>query len=101
MHISLTQYILAAICATAPALAFTLRKSSILDHIPSVGYSSWLGSYISAFKFLRNAAQILQEGYAKHKEKPFKVPTLNRWIVIIVVITSRTSGNPRTTSYLL
>ncbi|KAI6042740.1 cytochrome P450 [Pisolithus marmoratus] len=83
MHISLTQYILAAICATAPALAFTLRKSSILDHIPSVGYSSWLGSYISAFKFLRNAAQILQEGYAKHKETPFKVPTLNGWIVVI------------------
>ncbi|KAI6042744.1 cytochrome P450, partial [Pisolithus marmoratus] len=54
-----------------------------LDHIPSVGYSSWLGSYISAFKYVRNAAQILQEGYAKHKDAPFKVPTLHRWFVII------------------
>ncbi|KAI6101683.1 cytochrome P450 [Pisolithus croceorrhizus] len=45
-----------------------------LDHIPSVGYSSWLGSYVSAVKY---------EGYAKHKGTPFKVPTLNRWIVVL------------------
>ncbi|KAI6098493.1 cytochrome P450 [Pisolithus sp. B1] len=54
-----------------------------LDHIPSVGYSSWLGSYVSAVKYVSNASQILQEGYAKHKETPFRVPTLNRWIVVI------------------
>ncbi|KAI5983079.1 cytochrome P450 [Pisolithus marmoratus] len=83
MGISPMNYILAAVCATAPLLVLKLCKSSKLDHIPSVGYSSWLGSYISAFKFVRNAAQILQEGYAKHKGKPFKVPTLNRWIVVI------------------
>ncbi|KAI6042742.1 cytochrome P450 [Pisolithus marmoratus] len=83
MDISPTNYILAGICAAAPALVLTLCKSSKLDHIPSVGYSSWFGSYISAFKYVRNAAEILQEGYAKHKEKPFKVATLNRWIVVI------------------
>ncbi|KAI5992046.1 cytochrome P450 [Pisolithus marmoratus] len=83
MDISLTKYIFAAICAATPVLALTLCKSSKLDHIPSVGYPSQLGSYISAFKYVKNAADILQKGYAKHKGMPFKVPTLNGWIVIV------------------
>ncbi|KAI6013593.1 cytochrome P450 [Pisolithus microcarpus] len=56
---------------------------SKLDHIPSIGYSSWPLSYITSFKYVSNAAQILQEGYAKYKGAPFKVPTLNRWIVVV------------------
>ncbi|KAI6013599.1 hypothetical protein BKA83DRAFT_4006153, partial [Pisolithus microcarpus] len=51
--------------------------------IPSVGYLSWPLSYITSFKYVSNAAQILQECYAKYKGAPFKVPTLNRWIVVI------------------
>ncbi|KAI6016795.1 cytochrome P450, partial [Pisolithus microcarpus] len=54
-----------------------------LAHIPSVGYSSWPLSYITSFKYVSDAAQILQEGYAKYKGAPFKVPTLNRWIVVL------------------
>ncbi|KAI6040413.1 cytochrome P450 [Pisolithus marmoratus] len=83
MDFSPTNCILAAICATALALVLELYTSSKLNHIPSVGYSSWLGSYISAFKYVTNAAEILQEGYAKYEEMPFKVPTFNRWIVFI------------------
>ncbi|KAI6034717.1 hypothetical protein BKA83DRAFT_4193843, partial [Pisolithus microcarpus] len=36
--------------------------------------------------YVNNAARILQEGYAivrKHKGAPFKVPILNRWIVVV------------------
>ncbi|KAI6117488.1 cytochrome P450 [Pisolithus croceorrhizus] len=58
-------------------------KSSKLDHIPYVGHSTWLGSYISAFKYVKNAAQILEEGYAQYKGVPFKVPALGRWIVVV------------------
>ncbi|KAI6042750.1 cytochrome P450 [Pisolithus marmoratus] len=85
MDISPTNYLLAAaICVTVPAIALRLHRSSNLDHIPSVGYSSWPASYISAFKYVRHAAQILQEGYdKKYKGTPFRVPTLNRWIVIV------------------
>ncbi|KIK15514.1 hypothetical protein PISMIDRAFT_687225 [Pisolithus microcarpus 441] len=57
-----------------------------LDHIPSVGCSSWPLSSTTSFKYVSNTAQILQKGYAivrKHKGAPFKVPTLNRWIVVI------------------
>ncbi|KAI6016784.1 hypothetical protein PISMIDRAFT_689750 [Pisolithus microcarpus 441] len=84
MDISSTNYILAAaICATVCAVALKLSESSNLDHIPSVGYSSWPLSYITSFKYVSNAAQILQEGYAKYKGAPFKVPTLNRWILVV------------------
>lgn len=83
MDIFPMNYILAAVCAAALVFVLKPYKPSKLDHIPSVGYSSWPGSYISAFKYLRNAAQILQEGYIKHKEMPFKVSTLNRWIIVI------------------
>ncbi|KAI6016810.1 hypothetical protein PISMIDRAFT_113147, partial [Pisolithus microcarpus 441] len=51
--------------------------------IPPVEYSPWPLSYITSFKYMSNAAQILQEGYAKYKGTPFKVPTLNRWIVVV------------------
>ncbi|KAI6042751.1 cytochrome P450 [Pisolithus marmoratus] len=84
MDISPKSYILtAAICATVPVIVLKLCKSSNLDHIPSVGYSYWPASYISAFKYVGSAVQILQEGYDKYKGAPFKVPTLNRWIVVV------------------
>ncbi|KAI6016907.1 hypothetical protein BKA83DRAFT_4059448, partial [Pisolithus microcarpus] len=52
-------------------------------HIPPVGYSPWPLSYITSFEYVSSAAQILREGYAKYKEAPFKVPTLNHWIVAV------------------
>ncbi|KAI6167613.1 cytochrome P450 [Pisolithus thermaeus] len=76
-------YILATFCVAASAVILKMCKSSNLDHIPYVGHSTWLGSYISAFKYVKNAAQILEEGYAKHKGMPFKVPALGRWVVVV------------------
>ncbi|KAI5993498.1 cytochrome P450 [Pisolithus albus] len=82
--ISLTNYVLAAAtCITVPIVALKLFKLSNLDHIPSVGYSYWPASYISALKYMSNAAQILQEGYVKYKGAPFKIATLNRWVVVV------------------
>ncbi|KAI6016773.1 cytochrome P450 [Pisolithus microcarpus] len=70
--ISSTNYILAAAtCATVSAVVLKLS-----------GSSNPL-SYITSFKYVSDAAQILQEGYAKYKGAPFKVPTLNRWIVVL------------------
>ncbi|KAI6034719.1 hypothetical protein BKA83DRAFT_4121777 [Pisolithus microcarpus] len=42
---------------------------SQLDDIPSNGYSSWSLSYISSFKYVSNAAEVLQEGYAKEVQR--------------------------------
>ncbi|KAI6116528.1 cytochrome P450 [Pisolithus croceorrhizus] len=84
MDISLINSILAVVvCATVFAVVHKLSKSSNLDHIPCVGYSTWPLSCVSSFKYVNNAAQILQEGYDKYKGTPFKVPTLNRWVVVV------------------
>ncbi|KAI6032192.1 hypothetical protein BKA83DRAFT_2386787 [Pisolithus microcarpus] len=72
-------------CATVPAVALNLSQSSNLGfvHIPPVEYSPWPLAYITSFKYMSNAAQIPQEGYAKYKGVPFKVLTLNRQIVVV------------------
>ncbi|KAI6037986.1 cytochrome P450 [Pisolithus marmoratus] len=76
-------YFLAIFCLAVSTVVLKLCKSSKLDHIPYVGHSTWLGPYISAFKYVKNAAQILEEGCAKYKGLPFRVPALRRWIVVI------------------
>ncbi|KAF9235150.1 cytochrome P450 [Melanogaster broomeanus] len=58
-------------------------KRSKLDAIPTVGCSTWLGSWWAGIRFVTNAADVIQEGYAKHKAAPFKVASLNRWMVIV------------------
>ncbi|KAF9236862.1 cytochrome P450 [Melanogaster broomeanus] len=60
-----------------------LSKRSKLDAIPTVGSSTWLGSWWAGIKFVTNAADVIQEGYEKHKAAPFKVANLNRWMVIV------------------
>ncbi|KAF8447272.1 cytochrome P450 [Boletus edulis BED1] len=54
-----------------------------LDKIPTVGSSTWLGSWWAGIKFLVNATNVIQEGYEKYKGKPFKVSTLYRWMVVV------------------
>ncbi|KAF9235145.1 cytochrome P450 [Melanogaster broomeanus] len=70
------------VAATAFAIA-KLSQRSKLDAIPTVGSSTWLGSWWAGIRFLTNAADIIQEGYEKHKAAPFKVANLNRWMVIV------------------
>ena len=76
---------------------FRFRRQ--LDTIPTVGSSSWLGSWWAGLKSMTNAVDVIQEGYEKaslelrtfrpclfavfqHKSAPFKVATLYQWIVI-------------------
>ncbi|KAG8219264.1 cytochrome P450 [Butyriboletus roseoflavus] len=69
----------------ATALIFVVKwsQSSKLDRIPTVGLSSWLGSWLAGFKYQTNAPDILQEGYEKHNSAPFKMAELHRWTVIL------------------
>ncbi|KAF8989849.1 cytochrome P450 [Cyathus striatus] len=53
-----------------------------LRHIPTVGYSSLLLSYISAIKFIIKGTQVIQERYEKARGM-FKVPMLQTWLVIV------------------
>ncbi|KIJ09985.1 hypothetical protein PAXINDRAFT_86692 [Paxillus involutus ATCC 200175] len=59
-----------------------LSKRPNLDAIPTVGCSTWLGSWWAGIKYFSNGAEVLREGYERHKGTPFKVAELYRWTVI-------------------
>ncbi|PCH35783.1 cytochrome P450, partial [Wolfiporia cocos MD-104 SS10] len=52
-----------------------------IHSIPTIGHSLPVLSYYSAFRFLRNARQMVEEGYARHKV--FKIATWDRWMVYV------------------
>lgn len=53
-----------------------------------VGPSGLLTSYIGAIRFITNAKEIIQEGYDKYHPAMFKVPLLDRWLVVVRSATS-------------
>ncbi|KAI1789130.1 cytochrome P450 [Ganoderma leucocontextum] len=57
---------------------------SPLNDIPTVG-GSWVPglSYLSAMVLIRRMREILHEGYKKHYGSAFKIPLLDRWMVIV------------------
>ncbi|KIJ04805.1 hypothetical protein PAXINDRAFT_49709, partial [Paxillus involutus ATCC 200175] len=54
-----------------------------LNAIPTVGSSTWLGSWWAGIQFFTKAADVVREGYEKHKGAPFKVARLYRWLVVV------------------
>lgn len=52
-------------------------------HIPTIGYSGRLTSYISALKFFTQGRQIFQEGYDKYPIQLFKVPNIGKWEFVV------------------
>ncbi|PBK61873.1 cytochrome P450 [Armillaria solidipes] len=73
--------------ATVFLLAFQLRKALItrakLKAIPTVGSSGIITSWIGAFKFIRHAKEIIQEGHKMYYGSVFKVPLLDKWMVVV------------------
>ncbi|KAI0714778.1 cytochrome P450 [Earliella scabrosa] len=54
-----------------------------LRSIPAVGSTLPILSYGGAFRFLRDAQQVLQEGCAKYHGRAFRVATLDGWVVVL------------------
>ncbi|KIJ21932.1 hypothetical protein PAXINDRAFT_165267 [Paxillus involutus ATCC 200175] len=75
------------ICGLAVALVATLTvdrmRWSKLDDIPAVGPSGHLSSYYGAAKFILHARTMIQDGYDLHNNKFFKVPMMDRWMVVM------------------
>ncbi|KAF9453721.1 cytochrome P450 [Macrolepiota fuliginosa MF-IS2] len=65
------------------AVKYLEAKKSPLNAIPTVGYSGVLTSYITAFKWLANGTALLQEGYDKYPNTPFKVAAVSKWVVVL------------------
>ncbi|KAI1789139.1 cytochrome P450 [Ganoderma leucocontextum] len=55
-----------------------------LNAIPTVGgFSTPPLSYVGAVSFIRRGRETLHEGYKKHYGSAFKIPLLDRWMVIV------------------
>ncbi|KAI0756436.1 cytochrome P450, partial [Daedaleopsis nitida] len=54
-----------------------------LRSIPAVGPTLPFLSYLGAFRFLRDAQRVLNEGCAKFHRRAFRVATLDGWVVIL------------------
>ncbi|KAJ7458519.1 cytochrome P450 [Mycena latifolia] len=54
-----------------------------LEFIPAMGPSGIFTSYLGAHAYLRNAPQIIQEGYNKYKSGVFRVPYWDKWVVVV------------------
>lgn len=54
-----------------------------LSMIPSVGPSGTLTSYFGALRSLQDYNKPIQEGYEKYGGGFFKVPLLDRWMVMV------------------
>ncbi|KAI6144930.1 cytochrome P450 [Pisolithus tinctorius] len=54
-----------------------------LNAIPTVGSTNWGGSWRSAIKNIRGTSGVVQEGYNRYKNVPFKIPLLYNWMVVV------------------
>ncbi|KAF8844235.1 cytochrome P450 [Paxillus ammoniavirescens] len=75
-------YGLAGIVVAAVVVA-KLSKRPNLDAIPTVGSSTWLGSWWAGIQFSTNAADVVRDGLHRHKGTPFKVANGYRWMVVV------------------
>lgn len=73
----------ALVVALAIVAGIDRMRWSKLDYIPSVGPSGRFTSYYGAVKFIMHAKHMIQEGYEQHKEGFFKVPMIDRWVVVV------------------
>ncbi|KAF9552622.1 cytochrome P450 [Agrocybe pediades] len=65
----------------------SLYRRSKLRHIPTLGYSWPLLSYITAFKYEKHGFKLVEEGYRKFPNKVWKIRTLDEqagdgWYII-------------------
>ncbi|PBK82189.1 cytochrome P450 [Armillaria gallica] len=68
-------------------LAIQFRKvlttRAKLKAIPTVGSSGIITSWIDAFKFVHHAKEIIQAGHQLYDGSAFKVPLLDKWMVVV------------------
>ncbi|KAJ3476173.1 hypothetical protein NLI96_g11343 [Meripilus lineatus] len=54
-----------------------------LRHIPTIGRSVPVLSYLGSFRYIRHAKEMFQEGYSKYKGGIFKIPMPDQWLVVV------------------
>ncbi|KAK0214262.1 hypothetical protein EDD85DRAFT_1030146, partial [Armillaria nabsnona] len=68
-------------------LAFQFRQASSnrkkLKGIPTVGSSGFIASWKDAFRFPFHSKEIIEKGYRKYHGSVFKVPLLDKWMIVV------------------
>ncbi|KAJ6500258.1 cytochrome P450 [Mycena vulgaris] len=68
------------LCGLAAAISIVWLRSGEKSSIPAIiGAKGPISSYLGAIHFLRNATAVVQQGYYKHPDGVFRVPTLFHW----------------------
>ncbi|KAJ7579724.1 cytochrome P450 [Mycena floridula] len=84
-----SNFILYALLALFPLLALSRSLLTYLDNqkrlrnIPVVGPSGILSSYLGSLRYLKNARQIVHEGYKKYPGRPFRIALLHKWQIVV------------------
>ncbi|KAJ3769084.1 cytochrome P450 [Lentinula raphanica] len=65
-----------------PKLMAWRSRVIMLNAIPTVGPTGLLAGFIGTYKFFTNAREILQEGYQKYPNRIFKIPQMDRWVIV-------------------
>ncbi|KAJ6604022.1 cytochrome P450 [Mycena sp. CBHHK59/15] len=73
---------LALVIGASAVLWFQSRRSG-LHSIPAMGPTGMFSSYIGAYDYLHNAPRMVQEGYNQYKSSMFRVPYLDKWVVVV------------------
>ncbi|KAJ7593785.1 cytochrome P450 [Mycena floridula] len=60
-----------------------LSTNAKLRHIPTVGPSGILSSYVGAVRFFLDGRGVVQEGYEKYKGHVFKVALIHKWYIVV------------------
>lgn len=64
-------------------LIYDRCRFSELDAIPAVGPSGAVSSWLGVVRFIKDAPAMVEEGYQKHKGGMFRVPLIDRWVVVL------------------
>ncbi|KAK1229505.1 hypothetical protein PQX77_007428 [Marasmius sp. AFHP31] len=54
-----------------------------LSAIPTYGKDGFFSSYVSGWEFMKHGTRVVQEGYNKYPNQAFKVPMLDRYLVVV------------------
>ncbi|KZT23027.1 cytochrome P450 [Neolentinus lepideus HHB14362 ss-1] len=76
-------YVLLLVIFVGALAIRALYKPGPLDGIPTIGPSGPLTSYIGALQFMFRGRDMIQEGYERYQGGWFKVPILDRWMVVV------------------
>ncbi|KXN80811.1 Ent-kaurene oxidase [Leucoagaricus sp. SymC.cos] len=76
-------FIATLLCALLCLYAYNESKKPDLRHIPILGHSNTVLSFLDIYKYRTNATAYVQQGYEQFKDSAFRIPNFRRWVVFL------------------